>query len=629
LASVTEADERDYSSLKIAQTRRIVLSPQATGHQVHILDNGPPAATALTTVAPFPTNPAEPVPGQPNDDDLLPAVAIVIDQPRSWSISEPLAGYPLAGFSTANSLEGAYTEVRDKPLDQTNDARLMKNQTTTWGMLHVQRLANPLLPYHTITNPYRTVDSQRCDLTSFNGVSPTPDPNSAGKTSFFAVQRGDTKTQRELWPQEPFSTSDPVQDWCPDARATHYFSSYLRSSLGCLNHGFWPYQGQAAGAYRGAPALGAAHNRVFSWLAWNNRPFISQYELLLVPGDPSSQLLRNYSLPLGSSPYDTMSPSPQYGHLLNFFHASRSDSVTNARNFYRLLDYVHVPSRFIGVDTVLNPDWFGKSNPLVADPTQNPVVNPRLPGPSQTPNPSFLPPFNRVSKFRDPGRININTIYDRQVWDALLGGYAGCPFEAVVASRRGFGGTNGDLIPATWDANFPACMANPFRPSGSGSLVPLTHLERQDVETTLLRSGAPPPQATDANYPQAAPPSANPLLEGGYVAANPVATDPRNAAFRYNILQRLGNLVTTRSNVYAVWITVGYFEVEPNLVQGQVQTNAFHGDGTRVAQELDRDTGEVKRHRAFYLIDRSIPVTFEPGENHNVDRCILLRRGIE
>ena len=138
---------------------------------------------------------------------------------------------------------------------------------------------------------------------------------------------------------------------------------------------------------------------MFSWLAWNNRPFISQYELLLVPGEQSSQLLRNYSLPLGSSPYDTMSPSPQYGHLLNFFHASRSDSVTNARNFYRLLDYVHVPSRFIGVDTVLNPDWFGRGNPLITDPTQNPIVNPRLPGPSQTPNPSFLPPFNRVSKF--------------------------------------------------------------------------------------------------------------------------------------------------------------------------------------------------------------------------------------
>jgi hypothetical protein len=49
----------------------------------------------------------------------------------------------------------------------------------------------------------------------------------------------------------------------------------------------------------------------------------------------------------------------------------------------------------------------------------------------------------------------------------------------------------------------------------------------------------------------------------------------------------------------------------------------------RVAQELGSDTGEVRRHRAFYIIDRTIPVAYEPGQNHNVDRCILLRRFIE
>jgi hypothetical protein len=630
LAGVTAAQETDYGALRIGDTRRIVLSPHAAGNQVHIYGNGPPPAVAHQDVAPFPAAPNLPVPGQPNDNDILPAAAIVIDQPRSLSISEPIRGYPTAGLDFSTCVEGRYATVKDKPLDLTNDALLLKNQTTTWGMIHVQRLANPTRPYHPLANPYRTIDSQRCDLTAFNGVSSVPDPDSAGHTCFFAVQRGDTKLQRELWPQEPFSTSDPTQDWCREPGLTHYFHFYLRSTLGYLNHGYWPFQGQSAGASRGAPALDAAHDRVFSWLAWNNRPFISQYELLQVPCDPSSQMLRNYSLPIGSSPYDSMSPSPQYGHLLNFFHTAPSDNTAGARSFCRLLEYVHVPSRFLGAEIVFNPLTFGCSNGLVADPAANPIVNPRFPDPSrQSGNPGFLPPFNRLSWFRDPGRININTIYDRKAWDALLGGYVGCSFDALVASRRGFGGASGDLLPSTLDAHFPSYLSNPFRPAGNGSLAPLPHLERLDVETTLLRSGAVPPVPADADYPQAPSPSGNPLLEGGYVAANPIATDPRNSAFRYNILQRLGNMVTTRSNVFALWITVGYFEVVPNVVAGTVVTDAFHWDGHRLGQELGRDTGEVTRLRAFYLIDRSLPVAFLPGEDRNVDLCVSVRRYIE
>jgi len=93
----------------------------------------------------------------------------------------------------------------------------------------------------------------------------------------------------------------------------------------------------------------------------------------------------------------------------------------------------------------------------------------------------------------------------------------------------------------------------------------------------------------------------------------------RNPYFSYQALQRLPNLVTCRSNVYALWLTIGYFEVEGVNAAGQ----------PILGQEVGLDTGTVKRHRAFYIIDRSIPVAFEPGQNHNVDKCVLVRRFIE
>jgi len=45
--------------------------------------------------------------------------------------------------------------------------------------------------------------------------------------------------------------------------------------------------------------------------------------------------------------------------------------------------------------------------------------------------------------------------------------------------------------------------------------------------------------------------------------------------------------------------------------------------------ELGSDSGQVTRHRAFYIIDRTQMAAFEPGEDHNVEQTILVRRLIE
>ena len=150
-----------------------------------------------------------------------------------------------------------------------------------------------------------------------------------------------------------------------------------------------------------------------------------------------------------------------------------------------------------------------------------------------------------------------------------------------------------------------------LRPSGPN------RLDRLEVETTLLRSTSIPYNA-NPNIP---------LLRNQ--SNEPYNDTERNPYFRYQGIDRLGNLVTTRSNVYAVWITMGYFEVEPSPDANTPVGLQVHPDGFRLGKELGSDAGTVKRHRAFYMIDRSIPVAFEPGENHNVDRAVLLRRFIE
>ena len=281
--------------------------------------------------------------------------------------------------------------------------------------------------------------------------------------------------------------------------------------------------------------------------------------------------------------------------------------------FGRLLDLIETPSPFAGATKWFNPSSFSSVNPG-ANPPPNDLT-------------TFRPPFNSISRFRDPGRININTVsIDRSgnspLLQALLGDVPGANnnyFNQIRRSRQGYAdGQEGD---------YPTYFANPFRSFDSAGLMPkVKDMRRGDlaqgtnatlggIEATLMRS----------QNPASLTSSSQPLLS--YQSTNLWDDSSRNPYFQYGQLAKLSNIVTTHSNVFAIWITVGYFEVEP--VGGSPSNSDIYPDGYRLGQELGIDDGTRKRHRAFYLIDRSIPVAFEPGRNHNVDRAVLVRRYLE
>jgi hypothetical protein len=222
----------------------------------------------------------------------------------------------------------------------------------------------------------------------------------------------------------------------------------------------------------------------------------------------------------------------------------------------------------------------------------------------------------------------------------------GPTWEELAKSRGGYG-TADDLV---LDPKVPTLFANPFRSSDACSLVPELQgaapgdpylLMRSSIDCTLLRSITPTLQ-TAATTP------ASPGDEARFVgttggAGNEFRDTLRHQYFKYQPISRLANLVTTRSNVYAVWVTVGFFEVEPAPtvpafgavnpgVTGPALTalyNKVYPGGYQLAKEDGIDTGEIRRLRAFYMIDRTMPAAFEPGVDHNVENVIRLRRRIE
>jgi len=547
-------------------------------------------------------------------------LVVLIDEPHRLSVTEPTGKgsdpyYPDtdagAGGSGAEYDEGAasyagYQKPFDTPLDKTRpgdiwDTVRKDGHYPHYRVIHLQRLANPLAAYHPKTNPYVTIDTMPIDLITFNGIvnDSTHAEHSGGNLQYAVTrERGewndpDHPALNNLWRHEP-------EDQIPQNNRGSGSQDYrlrpnLGHSLGFLNYhlnrnGLPPRRlpRNSPAQYVGDP------QEPFPWLTWLNRPFVNPYELMLVPAASQYELLHNYRTAIGTpNPYQPSGPNDlAFPHLANFFHTAhtpRAGGPHNAPLLYRLFDYVGVPSPYIYTEIQVPPS-------LAAGSTGH----------------FFKPPFNRIPLYREPGRININTLAGPGVGEGLVSVFPGLSnmqlLDQFVASRKGtppVGGSDPDPLliqrnMLTCDPSVPSRFSRPFRSWFGSYLAAQSGLTEQDeVESTLLRSAP----STGIRRP---------LLENrrSVVYADP---DP-NPYFRYQAYQKLGNLVTTRSNVYAVWITVGYFEVDT---------------AGKLGQELGLDRGEVRRHRAFYIIDRSIPVAFERGQDHNVEKCILLRRFIE
>ncbi|MGA2062805.1 MAG: hypothetical protein ABSG67_20220, partial [Thermoguttaceae bacterium] len=478
-------------------------------------------------------------------------------------------------------------------------------------------LANPLAPYDPVTNPYLTVDWMPIDLTVFDGdfddnsgSSPIQDPdevlsNPRKAINFATRQRGNAASNYNIW--APIS-DDPTNSTKAGSNAYFDYNLTDHHSLGYLNQAFQdssaPYwitfiSGRPAELY-GDPSV-----KPFPWLPWFGRPYVNQLELMLVPSSHPARLLWEFQPCTAST--DNYTPliagSAPFPQLLNFL---QSGSANGMNQFGRILDYVGVPSWFEGTEIQVTP---------------NAVSPPPAYAPSSPGSHTFFPPYNSISTYREPGRINLNTIYSQAVFDGLMNGNQSPTWDQFKQNRRGYmTATNNEL---DFDpANLaPTEFNNPFRSGGSVYWNPVPPTPTREINATYLR---PSPTASDPLFQQ------SPLHLTPPQSQQDVNNTDRNPFFHYQGLERMGNLVTTRSNVYSVWITVGYFEVKPNRFTTPAGLpDLAHPDGYELGQEMGTDTGEIVRHRAFYMIDRTIPVGFQRGQDLNVEKAIILKRYIE
>ncbi len=91
------------------------------------------------------------------------------------------------------------------------------------------------------------------------------------------------------------------------------------------------------------------------------------------------------------------------------------------------------------------------------------------------------------------------------------------------------------------------------------------------------------------------------------------ANDNRQHPYwRSEQLQRIMNLTTVRTHQYAVWITIGFFEVTK---QGDLGMAAYNPVAAYdiIGPELGAANGKNTRYRSFYLVDRLQLTGFNPA----------------
>jgi hypothetical protein len=118
---------------------------------------------------------------------------------------------------------------------------------------------------------------------------------------------------------------------------------------------------------------------------------------------------------------------------------------------------------------------------------------------------------------------------------------------------------------------------------------------------------------------------ANPQIDladaGSFLGAG--ASDRRaHPYFRTEWLQKMMNLTTVRTHQFAVWITVGFFEVTR---RGQARTSTPDQFGQEVADAQNRKV----RYRGFFIVDRTRATGFNPADPGGARELVTYRRRIQ
>lgn len=287
----------------------------------------------------------------------------------------------------------------------------------------------------------------------------------------------------------------------------------------------------------------------YDWLVHLDRQLISPIELFMVSGYQPWQLTRQFVI--GDKVFPTPAVGFRHQHLVHYTPGGTAGWYQENQRLYRFLEFVETRDRMAGVVAGgRNPGQINLNT--VWDPANSPDTLRALcalpisgPGPNHFTDTDIVTAWNNVLTLRNPGNP--------------AGVTGGLPVPA---------GYPGDKDVPFWS------LAGPYSAGSSGSPPDRQFPSGFGLGNTLLRP-APSPTVTDQR-----------LFQPGTAALHPY--------FQNEMLTKIFNNLTTRSNTFAVWLTVGFFEVKDDTTTPP-----------KLGAEIGASTGQNIRHHMFAIVDRS------------------------
>ncbi|MGC1722846.1 MAG: hypothetical protein WA746_28040, partial [Isosphaeraceae bacterium] len=215
-----------------------------------------------------------------------------------------------------------------------------------------------------------------------------------------------------------------------------------------------------------------------------------------------------------------------------------------------------------------------------------------------------------------PGAISVRRLF--QVPDANAESNASEPGDSFLNNQE-------PTPPATIVANAP--------PPAPGALPPVT----------VTINGAPATFAFNQGYPNLVwsiwPGNNFPGSSGAPVTSvglgqpsdpnSPFLDAREHPSWRIQMLQRVMNLTTVRTHQYAVWITVGFFEVKRRGNVGMIASGNPQLAFDVLGPEIGRGGDQHLRYRGFFLVDRLKLNGFDPTSPGQWQSAVVYRQNLQ